>query len=729
MAEPPRYATFGTGRTTFSPSVRSIDRWASHSEPEDAAVSNKKFSWLPTWDEALFSVKTFLAGMLALYIAFSIDLSRPYWALATVYIVSQPLAGALRSKAVYRIGGTLLGAVVTVALVPNLANSPELLSASLALWVGLCLYLSLLDRTPRSYLFILAGYSTALIGFPAVDEPGAIFDIALARVEEITLGILCATVVGSVVFPRSLGPVLAARLDSWLNDANRWSLEVLAGRRDRTMFANRRRLAADAVELNLLSTHLAFDTSSLQGATRWVRMLEQRMVVLLPLLAAICDRLDALRQADAISPALKALLADVSTWLSSGGEASRSAAIELRGAIARFDRTEPDQGRPDWSRLVLASLLERLREFVAVIEDCRALRRHIASETPRPPARRIIAHARAGAALHRDHGMAMLSALAAVLSIGVCCVIWIATAWTQGALAAQIAAVVCCFFATQDDPVPAIVSFVYAAVTAIVIDLVYLFVVLPRIDGFPMLVLVLAPTFLLIGIGIARPALTGFATGVAIICATLLSLQTSYSADFVSYVNGGLASIAGMSIAAIVTGIIRSVGADLSARRLLRAGWRDIATAAQTGDAADRAALVARMLDRLGLLTPRLAALPPDANAGGADAMLDLRVGVGVIDVRAARFQLSERSHRALDDVLDGIATYYGALAAEFGKPPRTRALLLEQIDRALSTVAEEPASRMMRSALLGLVGVRRALFADAPPTLLGQTEPGSMAA
>jgi uncharacterized membrane protein YccC len=700
-----------------------------HHKPEDVAVNSREFFRLPTWDEALFSFKTFLAGMLALYIAFSIDLSRPYWALATVYIVSQPLAGALRSKAVYRIGGTLLGAVVTVALVPNLVNSPELLSAALALWVGLCLYLSLLDRTPRSYLFILAGYSTALIGFPAVDEPGAMFDTALARVEEITLGILCATLVGSVVFPRPLGPVLTARLDSWLSDAGRFSLEALAGRRDETMLANRRRLAADAVELKMLSTHLAFDTSLLQGATRWVRMLEQRMVVLLPLLAAICDRLDALRRADAISPALKALLADTSAWVSTGSEVSRSAAIELRGAITRFDRAGqgPDLGRPDWNRLLLASLLDRLREFVAVIEDCRELRRHIASETPKPPARRIIARASAGAAVHRDHGMALLSAVAAIVSIGVCCVIWIATAWPDGALAAQIAAVVCCFFATQDDPVPAIVSFLYAALIAIMTDLVYLFAVLPRIDGFPMLALVLAPTFLLIGVGIARPALTGFATGIAIIGATLLSLQTTYSADFPSYVNGSLASIAGLGIAAIVTGIIRSVGADLSTRRLLRAGWRDIAAAAQTSDASDRALLAARMLDRLGLLTPRLAALPPDADAGGNDAMLDLRVGVGVIEVRTSRLQLSEKSRRAVDAVLDGIATYYGALAAEFGKPPRTRALLLEQIDRALSVVAEEPAGRNMRSVLLGLVGVRRALFADAAPTLVA--EPGSMAA
>jgi uncharacterized membrane protein YccC len=694
-------------------------------------------SWLPTWSEALFSVKTFMAGMLALYIAFSIDLSRPYWALSTVYIVSQPLAGALRSKALYRIAGTLLGAVVTVALVPNLVNSPEILSAALALWVGLCLYLSLLDRTPRSYLFILAGYSTALIGFPAVGEPGAMFDIALARVEEITLGILCATVVGSVVFPRPLGPALAARLDAWLNDASRWSLDVLDGRGAAAALAHRRRLAADAVELNMLWTQLAFDTSSLAQATRWVRMLQQRMVVLLPLLAAICDRIDALRQANAISPALGALIADVKAWIASGSDAPRAATIALRSAITRLDRSDggrPDQDRPgprrfDWTRLLLASLLARLREFVDVMEDCRELRRHIASETTRAPARRIIARANAGAALHRDHGMAFLSALAAILSIAVCCIIWIATAWPEGALLAQLAAVVCCFFATQDDPVPAIIGFVYAAVAAIVIDLVYLFAVFPRIDGFPMLVLVLAPVFFLIGIGMARPALAGLANGLAIITATLLSLDSTYSADFSGYVNGSLASIAGLSIAGIVTGIVRSVGADLAARRLMRAGWRDIAAAAQAADPSDRAVLAARMLDRLGLLTPRLAALPPSCDAGGTDAMLDLRVGVGVIEARAFRSHLSHQSRAAVDAVLDGVAEYYRALAAEFGRPPRNRAVLQDRVDRALTLVAEEPPSRQTRAVLLGLVAVRRALFRDAPPILLSEEEPGSLAA
>src|SRR6478672_11221372 len=139
----------------------------------------------PSRAELLFSVKSFAAAMLALYLALSIGLPRPFWAMLTAYVVASPLSGAVRSKAAYRVGGTLLGSVATVLLVPRLANAPELLALALACWVGVCLYISLHDRTPRSYVFMLAGYTAALIGFPAVGAPDTVFDVALARVEEI----------------------------------------------------------------------------------------------------------------------------------------------------------------------------------------------------------------------------------------------------------------------------------------------------------------------------------------------------------------------------------------------------------------------------------------------------------------------------------------------------------------------------------------------------------------
>src|ERR1700756_627559 len=95
--------------------------------------------------DLIFALKTFVASMLALVVALALDLPRPYWAIATAYITSQPLAGATSSKAFFRVIGTLVGATATVAMIPNLIDAPELLCLAIALWVGFCLYVSLLD--------------------------------------------------------------------------------------------------------------------------------------------------------------------------------------------------------------------------------------------------------------------------------------------------------------------------------------------------------------------------------------------------------------------------------------------------------------------------------------------------------------------------------------------------------------------------------------------------------
>src|SRR5215470_15669868 len=177
-----------------------------------------------------FSLRTFAAAMLAFSLALLLDMPRPYWAMASVYITSNVLTGATSSKAVYRIVGTLLGAAGTIVLVPNLADAPELLSLAIALWVGTCLYLSLIDGTPRSYTFMLAGYTVALLGFPIVSTPELTFDLVVARVQEIMLGIIVASIVSMLVLPQSVAATISAKADAWLANARRLGAEVLTGR-------------------------------------------------------------------------------------------------------------------------------------------------------------------------------------------------------------------------------------------------------------------------------------------------------------------------------------------------------------------------------------------------------------------------------------------------------------------------------------------------------------------
>src|SRR5690606_19668932 len=129
---------------------------------------------LPTWREWLFSAKALIAATLALYLALAIPLANPYWAMASVYVVSHPLSGATRSKAIYRALGTVLGAAASVAILPTFAQQPVMLSLVMSVWTGALLYLAVSDRSPRSYIFMLAAYTVPLISLAEVNHPATI---------------------------------------------------------------------------------------------------------------------------------------------------------------------------------------------------------------------------------------------------------------------------------------------------------------------------------------------------------------------------------------------------------------------------------------------------------------------------------------------------------------------------------------------------------------------------
>src|SRR5437868_8157446 len=182
----------------------------------------------PSGRDWLFSGKAFLAAMLAVYIALYLGLPRPYWAMGSVYVVAHPLTGATRSKALYRVLGTLLGAAAAVALVPALVNETVMLMAVVAIWFGVLLHVALLHWLSRSYVFMLAAYTLPLVALPSVSDPGGIFDLAVARAEEIIIGILCASVVGATVFPAKVADVLREKSSMWLRDAASWATDMLS---------------------------------------------------------------------------------------------------------------------------------------------------------------------------------------------------------------------------------------------------------------------------------------------------------------------------------------------------------------------------------------------------------------------------------------------------------------------------------------------------------------------
>jgi uncharacterized membrane protein YccC len=658
----------------------------------------------------IFSVNCYIATILTMFVAFSLDLKSPGWAMTTVYLTSQPLSGAMRAKAVYRAIGTFVGGAAMVAIVPNLVDAPELTTLAIILWVALCVFVSVLDRTPRSYMFVLSGYTAALIGFPSVLAPDTVFETAVSRVEEITLGVVCAAIVHSLIFPKSAFSAFEQKLRSAIADTRRWLADGLTQQATPEAEMERRRIAADISELYLLGTSLRFDTSPHRPDISTIRAFDRKIVALLPLVSAIEDRLTLLRRIGPLDAKLTRALAGVSDWLKpKAGDRLRAA--ELKEACVAATPTVGSQS--SWADLVTVNLTVRLIELIDSWQACLSFAAYLADPRQTPSADIRAAAAQIGPKpMHTDPGIALLSALAAAVAMGICAFFWIATAWPEGAGAIAFAAVACTLFASLDDPTPTIRNITFILALCLPIVFVYQFFVLPAIGGFVLLCAVLAFVLIPAGILMAIPAYAAIGLALALGFCVEMGLQTSYTADLAAIVNSNSAFVLGGVAALVVTRLMRVIGTQASARRLIRATYRDLADLAAGRSHPTRDQWASRMLDRVALLLYRQPRFEPRPQHEFADALEDLRLGVNMIETQSIAPAMSKPTQDALAAMFAGVAAHFRALAR--GRVAQLGDELLQKIDIAISEATACTAAT--HACVAAIVGLRQTLYPDAPP-------------
>ncbi|WP_337267242.1 FUSC family protein [Oryzifoliimicrobium ureilyticus] len=670
-----------------------------------------------SWRDWVFSAKAFVAAVLAVFVALSLDLPKPYWAMAAVYIVANPLAGATTSKGLYRALGTLLGAAAAVFFVPLFVNAPELLSLVIALWTGTLLFISMLDRTARSYVFMLAGYTLPLIALPTVGNPATVFDTALARTEEITIGIVCASLVSMVVFPVSVRTALSDRISAWLGDAGNWAFDILEGEgASPATPLNRQKLAADVLSLDLMISQLGHDADA-HDIAKHAKELRGRLMMLLPMFSSLADRLHALKLTLGTVPSeLSCLLHEMAQWLRNGTSEQKGNEVEY--FIGEIEKLERHEGYWRWSELLRCSALERLKEIVQLWGDCLSLNEQIAKGRklgawhPIFRNRRIIQDVR-----HYDLALLAFSAAVAFSGTLAASLFWIFTGWQNGAGFVSLTAVACSFFATSDRPAPLILAMFKWTAISLVVAFVYLFGILPLLNSFEMLVIAFAPPFLLLGLLITRQRYGMFALLLAVNSANFIALQDRYSADFTSFANEAIAALGGVGFALVWTLLTRPFGAEIAARRLVKAGWSDLAEMAAGKKDADQDRLAARSLDRLGQLVPRLAVIE-DQELRKVDGYADIRLGFNVLMLQKNKAQLPADEQSLATEVTEGVAALYKERSRQ-GRAIEGAPQLRQTIDKALQAVASRIEGRD-RSLVDALVGLRRALFPqDSPPEYL----------
>lgn len=578
-------------------------------------------------------------------------------------------------------------------------QSPWVLVVIIALWTGTLLFLSLHLRTANSYALMLAGYTLPLIALPVLDNPLAVWDIAEARTEEIFLGIAVAAVVGAMFWPRRLAPVFNDSVNKWFTDASTYSLRFLTREvKPEEVSALRSAMVTTFNSLELMIGQLPHEGARPQ-TVRNTKELRGRMIHLLPVIDALDDALYALeRRTPELVDKFAPLLTATTEWLE-----HKDADLERWQALKdQIDALQPSaEALDDRKQLLFSNALYRLGEWIDLWQDCRSLQYAIQCES-QDSWRAVYRHWRLGRLTpFLDRGLMLYSALSTVSAIIVASVLWILLGWTDGGSAVILAAVACSFFASMDDPAPQIFRFFFWTAMSVLFASLYLFLVLPNLHDFPMLVLAFAVPFICIGTLTVKPQFYLGMLLTLVNTSSFISIQGAYDADFLSFSNSNLAGPIGLLFAFVWTLIARPFGAELAAKRLTRFSWRDIVSLTEPATLSEHRKLGVQMLDRLMQHLPRLGLIGQDTGV----ALREVRVALNLLDLLAYTPRVLGVPQVLLHQVVAEVGEYFKAClkAGERLPAPSPLLMTLDRTRRALNSECDDEARLHLLHALSGL--------------------------
>jgi uncharacterized membrane protein YccC len=573
--------------------------------------------WIPT----IFASKTAASGLLALLIAFAFNLDQPKWALLTVFIVAQPQSGLVLAKSFYRIIGTVVGAIAALFLVSLFAQERVLFLGSLAIWIGFCTIASKQTRNFASYGFVLSGYTAAIVGVTGALAPANAFDIATARVTEISLGIMVTALISHLVLPVSLADAVRNAIAVGRADIISYAQGVLAGHDSNQQ---RIKLFGQATEIKRLSASAIFEDSDIRSRSNTFRLLDIAMLRVAGIGRFLEDSSSWLARfngsfATALAGSLSRASIAIDLWgrddLSADG--LRQSLIEASASLplARALYRQPSDSDED--AIQGAALIGRLREFfAAVVEFAEAFD---AFSLGSPSARQSPALSLANDRV--DAVCAGFRAAMALLSIGS---FWIVTDWSDGATATILGAVATARLATMEHALTAAMGGTAAVVVALLPAFFLTNVLLPDATGFEMFSLAVTPMLFFFAYLMARPKTAGLGFVGGLYFANVSAFQDRMTYDPLGFLNVSIAVALAIAGAAVLFALINPDSPQSVRRSFIRI-------------ARNAFMRIARERPRIGLLefettmTEALDQLSRTFRSGGREDISTLEAGIALL--------------------------------------------------------------------------------------------------
>ena len=682
----------------------------------------------PKGQDLLFAVKGVVAVTLALFIGFSQNLDNPYWSALTVYVLmSQPQTGAIRSKSLFRFGGTLVGGSAAIGLTALFGDNVGALLVALLSFIVAALYLKVLDRTPASYFWFATALTASVVGIVHVQAPDTIFPFAVARMTEISIGILCVGVADSLLGPQPQTQAFLDALRSWRDQAADWAAAALAPDASDAPVARLerrralRRIAAGTAVLDAQGVQLPFDVVDQPLRGRDLRFLRLTVARLTAELTSANVWAEAARRLGPEADGVAALLARTRDWLKAKpalvGEAvaGHAADGETLGAAlaAAADRLILSGARDDALR---GTTLLRLEALVRSWTMQHQILHAMASGARLPPQLRHAAR-QARPARSIDYLASALDVLPLAVCFAGITIVWYLSAWTAALSSMLFVFVIGAFVLGAPGAVGAAVGELVWISLAFILTFAYQFAVLPQVTAFPVLMAVLAVALIPIGVFMSMSA-----AGVLILANVFafLGLQGAYAGDFEVSVQTLFGSLTGCVLAIAALYGCRYDEARMRARRLARALALDVADAAAARRPPDLDRYVSLAVDRLSLFYAAQARVPAGDPLQGLNMIGRFRIGAALLALRRIERGLARAEAQAARGLRLSAATTYRRR-----DPAEGRSALLAQAEEVHDVVAASAPTADRREALAALASLRTALRPDeAFEALLRQTSP-----
>ncbi len=452
--------------------------------------------------------RIWLAAVVALYVAFWLQLGGASSAAVTVAILAQPTRGAALAKAVNRIAATFIGATMSVVIAGLFPGERVGLLAAFILWMSVCVFVASYFRGFRAYAAVLSGYTVGIITVVNIDTPQKVFTTMTDRVAAITIGILCVTLINDLFGSPPVWLGLERRITQAWHDVRDYARDVLSGAKGDAERAGMFFAAIVGLrdEVDIVAHGMADGRHRAGGARS--AMLALVEIVQQVRLLSLLERGDPL--AVTIRDQCLAAL-----------DGNRSEALAL---LVRL--RDDELSRPDATIAAIGQIQQALRcvESMTQLEDGLLSVRE-GSE----PARDVrLPH-------RKEFFFALQNAIRIGIAISAGALFLVLAGWPASALALTITAIVCALSTTMPDPskvvVAAMVSFALAAVSA---DIVH-FYFLTDSQDFIRLAISIAPTIIFGCLLSVNPKIAGIGVTMNTIFFFLLAPSNPQSFNALSF--------------------------------------------------------------------------------------------------------------------------------------------------------------------------------------------------